>query len=114
MRFRVQYIDTASPIAVAVASGLRIRPLVVTHVYNLELKGRDRQLNLVVITRVIYSLSNLCLHKLSKYSEFKTDFSTMSKERLPFDLEKISIQLHESLSIRLRKIGRSMMSISDS
>ena len=36
---RVQYIDTASPIAVVVASGLRIRPLVVTHVYNLEREG---------------------------------------------------------------------------
>ena len=63
--FRVQFIDTASPIAVAVASGLGIRPLVVTHVYNLECNSRDRQLDLVVITGVIYSFSNLCPHKLS-------------------------------------------------
>ena len=72
----------ASPITVAVASGLRMRPLVVTYVYNLELRGRDRQLDLVVITGVIYSLSNLCPHKLSKYFEFKTNFSMTSKETL--------------------------------
>ena len=43
------------------ASGLQARPLVVTRVYNLGQEGQARQLDLVVITGVIYLLSNLCV-----------------------------------------------------
>ena len=41
--------------------------------------GRSLQLDLVVITRVIYSLSNLCLHRLSNISSSGNDFPTTSK-----------------------------------